>query len=144
MTEEKKLNFETFEKEYKDIIEFKQITATNYNQLILYKTFLDQAQDISKDTKKVLEEKVKVLTEGAQKEVKEADKKVTEYVTNLVKATYEFHKDVTETPNNFDCKVNTLRKILNVVGSQLNAELIFNLVKVLWIDDAGTSCTCNK
>ena len=144
MAEEKKLNFETFEKEYKDIIEFKQITATNYNQLILYKTFLDQAQDIDENTKKTLEEKVKVLTEGAQKEVKEADKKVTEYVTNLVKATYEFHKDITETPSNFDCKVNTLRKILNVVGSNLNAELIFNLVKVLWIDDAGTSCACDE
>ena len=144
MAEEKKLNFETFEKEYKDVIEFKQITATNYNQLILYKTFLDQAQDIDRNTKKALEEKTKVLTEGAQKEVKEADQKITEYVTTLVKSIYQFHHDIVETPSNFDKQVNILRKILNVVGSNLNAELIFNLVKVLWIDNAGTFCACDK
>ena len=144
MAEEKKLNFETFEKEHKDVIEFKQITATNYNQLILYKTFLDQAKDIDENTKKTLEEKIKVLTQGAQEEVKEADKKVTEYVTNLVKATYEFHKEVIETPSNFDKQVNVLRKLLNVIGSQLNAELIFNLVKVLWIDNTGVFCNCDK
>lgn len=143
MSEQKKLDFETFEKEYKDIVEFKQITATNYNQLILYKTFLDQAQNLDENIKKELEEKVKTLTQGAQEEVKEADKRVTEYVTNLVKAIFEYHKEVVETPNNFDCKVNTLRKILNVVGGGLNAELIFNLVKVLWIDN-GTFCACEK
>ena len=52
--DEKKLDFETFEKENKEIIEFKQITATNYNQLILYKTFLDQAQNIDENIKKAL------------------------------------------------------------------------------------------
>lgn len=144
MAEEKKLDFETFEKENKEIIEFKQITATNYNQLILYKTFLDQAQNLDKNTRKILEEKVEALTKGAQEEVKAADKKVTEYVTNLVKATYEFHHDIVEMPSNFDCKVDTLRKVLNVVGSNLNAELIFNLVKVLWIDNKGTFCSCDK
>lgn len=143
MAEEKKLDFETFEKEYKDVIEFKQITATNYNQLILFKTFLDQAKDIDENTKKILEEKTKVLTQGAQEEVKEADKKITDYVTTLVKSVYEFHKPVIETPSNFDKQVNILRKVLNVVGSQLNAELIFNLVKVLWIDN-GTFCACEK
>ena len=134
MTEEKKLDFETFAKEYKDILEFKQIEATSYNQLILYKTFLDQAKDIDETIKKNLEEKVKVLTEGAQKEIKEADKKVSDYVTKLVEATYKFHHDIIETPNNFDKQVNTLRKLLNVIGGNLSAELIFNLVKVLWID----------
>ena len=134
MTEEKKLDFETFAKEYKDILEFKQIEATSYNQLILYKTFLDQAKNLDETIKKNLEEKVKVLTEGAQKEIKEADKKVTDYVAKIVEATYKFHHDVIETPSNFDKHVNTLRKVLNVVGGNLSAELIFNLVKVLWID----------
>lgn len=143
MAEEKKLNYETFEKENKEFVEFKQINATAYNQLILYKTFLDQAKNIDENVKKSLEEKIITLTEKAKLEVKEADKKVTDYVTNLIKAIYAFHKDVVETPNNFDCKVNTLRKILNVVGGQLNAELIFNLVKVLWIDN-GTFCACEK
>ena len=141
--DKKKLDFETFEKENKEIIEFKQITATNYNQLILYKTFLDQAQNVDENIKKALEEKVKVLTEGAQKEIKEEDKKVTDYVTKLVEATFKFHHDIIETPSNFDCKVNTLRKVLNIVGGNLNAELIFNLVKVLWIDN-GTFCACDK
>lgn len=134
MAEEKKLDFETFAKEYKDILEFKQIEATSYNQLILYKTFLDQAKNLDETVKKNLEEKVKVLTEGAQNEIKEADKKVTDYVTKLVEATYKFHHDIIETPSSFDKQVNTLRKVLNVVGMQLNAELIFSLVKVLWID----------
>ena len=134
MAEEKKLDFETFAKEYKDILEFKQIEATSYNQLILYKTFLDQAKNLDETVKKNLEEKVKVLTEGAQKEIKEADKKVTDYVTKLVEATYKFHHDIIETPSSFDKQVNTLRKVLNVVGGNLNAELLFNLVKVLWID----------
>lgn len=134
MAEEKKLDFETFAKEYKDILEFKQIEATSYNQLILYKTFLDQAKNLDETIKKNLEEKVKVLTEGAQKEIKEADKKVTDYVTKLVESTYKFHHDIIETPSNFDKQVNTLRKVLNVVGGNLNAELLFNLVKVLWID----------
>lgn len=134
MAEEKKLDFETFAKEYKDILEFKQIEATSYNQLILYKTFLDQAKNLDETIKKNLEEKVKVLTEGAQKEIKEADKKVTDYVTKLVEATYKFHHDIIETPSSFDKQVNTLRKVLNVVGGNLNAELLFNLVKVLWID----------
>ena len=134
MAEEKKLDFETFAKEYKNILEFKQIEATSYNQLILYKTFLDQAKDIDETIKKNLEEKIKILTEGAQKEIKEADKKVTDYVTKIVEATYKFHHNVIETPSNFDKQVNTLRKILNVIGGNLSAELIFNLVKVLWID----------
>lgn len=134
MAEEKKLDFETFAKEYKDILEFKQIEATSYNQLILYKTFLDQAKNLDETIKKNLEEKIKVLTEGAQKEIKEADKKVTDYVTKLVEATYKFHHDIIETPSSFDKQVNTLRKVLNVVGGNLNAELLFNLVKVLWID----------
>lgn len=143
MAEQKKLDFETFEKENKDIIEFKQINATAYNQLILYKTFLDQAQNLDENVKKSLEEKVNDLTEKAKVELKEADKKVTDYVTNLVKATFVFHKDVIETPNNFDCKVDTLRKLLNLIGGSLNAEMIFNLTKVLWIDN-GTFCACDK
>ena len=142
--DEKKLDFETFEKENKEIIEFKQITATNYNQLILYKTFLDQAQNVDENIKKALEEKVKVLTQGAQEEVKQADKKVTEYVTKLVEATFKFHHDIIETPSNFDKQVDTLRKVLNVIGGNLNAELIFNLVKILWIDNTGTFCACDK
>lgn len=135
---EVQLDYEQFIKNFK-LVEFKQITAKSYEQLILIKSFLEQNkkfQVLSKSTINELEKKCEDLTVDAEKEVKEADMNVNNWVTNLVTNIFEFHKPIFAFPEDKEfipnC-VNKIRRLCNILGGGLDPEMIFHLTKIIFI-----------
>lgn len=131
------LTYEEFKKKYPKVVEFKQLDAVNYRKLITLKTFQEQVKDFgfSDSWNKELSDKFEETKPLAEQELKKASENIDTYIEELVKTTFEFHKPVIETPSedelhNYAVQV---RKVVSL-GTSLDSEYIFNLIKVLFID----------
>lgn len=128
------LSFEEFKKKYENLITFKQIDAVNYKNLVTLKAIQEQAAELnfSDAWKKEIEDKFKSLEEIAKEEVKQAGAKVGEYIKKLIEATFEFHKPVCSIIYN-DEVFKKVKELVTFTG-QLEAEFIFNVTKILYIN----------
>lgn len=139
MTEqiEVSLTFNDFAKNHKSAIELKQLDAKNYKALLTAKAVEDQTKDIgfSDAWKKELADKIAELKPLAEEELKSASENINTYLFNLVKEVIAYHRAVIEMPKDEKIKelANTIRSIIAAGGGQLEAEFVFNLVKVLYI-----------
>lgn len=139
MTEqiEVSLTFNDFAKNHKSAIELKQLDAKNYKALLTAKAVEDQTKDIgfSDAWKKELADKIAELKPLAEEELKSASENINTYLFNLVKEVIAYHRAVVEMPKDEKIKelANTIRSIIAAGGGQLEAEFVFNLVKVLYI-----------
>jgi DNA-directed RNA polymerase subunit F len=139
MTEkiEVSLTFNDFAKNHKSAIELKQLDAKNYKALLTVKAVEDQTKDIgfSDAWKKELADKIAELKPLAEEELKSASENINTYLFNLVKEVIAYHRAVVEMPKDEKIKElsNTIRSIIAAGGGQLEAEFVFNLVKVLYI-----------
>lgn len=139
MTEqiEVSLTFNDFAKNHKSAIELKQLDAKNYKALLTAKAVEDQTKDIgfSDAWKKELADKIAKLKPLAEEELKSASENINTYLFNLVKEVIAYHRAVIEMPKDEKIKelANTIRSIIAAGGGQLEAEFVFNLVKVLYI-----------
>lgn len=141
MTEkiEIQLTFADFVKNNKSVIELKQPQANSYQKLLTCKAVEDQTKDIgfSESWNKELAEKINSLKPTAEEELKVASEKINEYLFNLIKAIFEYHHPVMEMPKDEYIKkcVQTIRGLIAAGGGQLEAECVFNMVKVLYINN---------
>ena len=139
MTEkiEVSLTFADFAKNNKSAIELKNTKAESYQQLLTCKAVEDQTKDFgfSESWKKELSTKIDSLKTAAEQELKDASENINKYLFNLVKAIFEYHHPVMETPKDEYIKEcsKKIRGLVAAGGGQLEPEVIFNMVKVLYI-----------
>lgn len=139
MTEkiEVQLTFKDFAEKHKSILELKQSKADNYQKLLTIKAVEDQTKDIgfSDSWKKELADKTNELQPKAEEELKEASKNIDHYLFTLIKATFEYHRVVTEiVSDDTITKIVKNMRTLIAAGGQLEPEYIFNVVKTLYIE----------
>jgi hypothetical protein len=134
---EVKLTFEDFVKQYKNSVEFKQLDAKSYKDLITLKAIQEQTKELnfSNSWKKEIEDKCIVLKESAEKELKEASNNIDKFLFNLVKDIYNYHKAVCTIPSDEIIKeqVKKIREIVTIIGT-MDSQTIFDLTKTLYIN----------
>ena len=140
MTEkiEVNLTFQSFVEKNKSVVQLNQQKAETYQKLLTCKAVEEQTKDFgfSDNWKKELAEKINELKPSAEQELKDASENINKYLFNFVKAVFEFHRAVIELPNDEYLKgcAKTIRGLIAAGGGQLEAECIFNMVKVLYIN----------
>ena len=140
MTEkiEVQLTFADFAEKNKSAIELKQPKADSYQKLLTCKAVEDQTKDFgfSDNWKKELTDKINSLQPIAEQELKDASENINQYLFTLVKAIFEYHHPVMELPKDEYIKKcsQTVRGLIAAGGGQLEPEVIFNIVKVLYVN----------
>lgn len=138
MTEkiEVSLTFKDFAEKNKSVLELKQSKADSYQKLLTVKAVIDQTKDygFSQAWNKELNDKALELQPKAEEELKQASQNVDDYLFNLIKAIFEYHRAVVEvaSDNTITEIVKTMRSLI-AAGGQLEPEYIFNIVKILYI-----------
>ena len=140
MTEkiEVQLTFADFAQKNKSAIELKQPKADSYQKLLTCKAVEDQTKDFgfSDNWKKELTDKINSLQPIAEQELKDASENINQYLFTLVKAIFEYHHPVMELPTDEYIKKcsQTIRGLIAAGGGQLESEVVFNIVKVLYVN----------
>lgn len=140
MTEkiEVQLTFADFAQKNKSVIELKQPKADSYQKLLTCKAVEDQTKDFgfSDNWKKELTDKINSLQPIAEQELKDASENINQYLFTLVKAIFEYHHPVMELPTDEYIKKcsQTIRGLIAAGGGQLEPEVVFNMVKVLYVN----------
>lgn len=140
MTEkiEVQLTFADFAQKNKSVIELKNPKAESYQQLLTCKAVEDQTKDFgfSNNWKKELTDKINSLQPIAEQELKDASENINQYLFTLVKAIFEYHHPVMELPKDEYIKKcsQTIRGLIAAGGGQLEPEVVFNMVKVLYVN----------
>ena len=133
------LTFADFAQKNKSAIELKNPKAENYQKLLTCKAVEDQTKDFgfSEVWKKELTDKINSLQPVAEQELKDASENINQYLFTLVKAIFEYHHPVMEMPNDEYIKKcsQTVRGLIAAGTGQLEPENIFNVVKVLYINN---------
>lgn len=141
MTEkiEVSLTFTDFAEKNKSVLSLKQAKAENYQKLLTCKAVEDQTKDygFSDNWKNELTAKIDELKKVAEQELKDASENINQYLFNLIKAIFEYHRPVMELPKDEYIKDYALkvRGLIAAGGGQLEPETIFNIVKVLYINN---------
>lgn len=142
MTEkiEVSLTFADFSKKYESVIKLDQPKAENYQKLLLVKAIEDQTKELnfSENWKLELKKTIETLQPLADEELKKASENIDNYLFKLVEAIYDYHRPVITREFPDDSVIKDLSKrvrgIVAAGGGQLDAETIFNVVKVVWIN----------
>ena len=134
---EVKFTFEDFVKNYKKSVEFKQLDAKSYKDLITLKAIQEQIKELgfSDSWKKEIEDKCVILKESAEKELKEASDNIDKFLFNLVKDIYAYHKSICETPSDDIIKqqAKKIREIVTIIGT-MDSQTVFDLTKTMFIN----------
>lgn len=134
---ELKFEFKDFAQKYKNVLELKQMDAVNYRNLLTCKAIEEQTKDIkfSDNWLKELSAKCEELKPLAEEELKKASENVDKYLEKLIESIFEFHASVYLKNEDRDIKqcAKTIRDIVAAGGGQLQADFIFNVVKVLYL-----------
>lgn len=132
------LTFEDFASKNKSLLQMKQSKAENYQKLLTAKAVKEQTGDIgfSDAWKKELDSKIDELQPKATEELKEASENVNKYLQSLVEAIFVYHQAVITKPSNEDIAkmAQKIRGLVAAGGGQLDAEYIFNVTKLLFIN----------
>ena len=131
------LTFKDFAEKNKSIIQLKQLDAKSYKDLLTVKAVKDQTQEMnfSENWNKELDSKIEELQPKAEKELKEASDNINKYLETLVESIFDFHKAVSPIPTKKEILEisKKIRGLIAAGGGQLDAEFVFNAVKVLYI-----------
>lgn len=134
---EVKFTFEDFVKNYKKSVEFKQLDAKSYKDLITLKAIQEQTKELgfSDSWKKEIEDKCVALKESAEKELKEASDNIDKFLFNLVKNIYVYHKSICEMPSDDVIKQQTkkIREVVTIIGT-MDSQTVFDLTKTMFIN----------
>lgn len=132
------LTFADFADKNKSAIELKQPKAETYQKLLTCKAVEDQTKEcgFSDSWKKELSDKIESLKPIAEQELKDASENINQYLFQLTKAVFVYHKPVIETPKDDYIKEcsKKIRGLIAAGGGQLEPETIFNMIKVLYIN----------
>lgn len=134
---EVKFTFEDFVKNYKKSVEFKQLDAKSYKDLITLKAIQEQTKELgfSNSWKKEIEDKCVILKESAEKELKEASDNIDKFLFNLVKDIYVYHKSICEMPSDDVIKqqAKKIREVVTIIGA-MDSQTVFDLTKTMFIN----------
>lgn len=134
---EVKFTFEDFVKNYKKSVEFKQLDAKSYKDLITLKAIQEQTKELgfSNSWKKEIEDKCVVLKESAEKELKKASDNIDKFLFNLVKDIYVYHKSICEMPSDDVIKqqAKKIREVVTIIGT-MDSQTVFDLTKTMFIN----------
>lgn len=131
------LTYAEFSKKYPELLTFKQIDAKMYRELVALKAVQEQTKDynFSESWTKEIETKIEEITPLVKDELKQASDNIDNYILKLMRAVFEFFSSIKEMPSEDDLKKYEvkMRQIITV-GVTMDAEYIFNMTQILYIN----------